>query len=86
MLVNENQNRNTGFKTPTEFCLRLEEIKKENGFETYIETILHFIEHESDVDVEEVSGFLNKKILDAVEYEARQRNLLKDVSELNELF
>ena len=77
---------NTGFESPTEFCLRLEQIKKQHQFDTYIETILYFTEYESDVGLEQISAFLNKKIRDAVEYEARQRNLLKDNNSLNELF
>lgn len=76
----------TGFKTKNEFCLKLEEIKQEQNFETYLETILYYYEHNTDIEMEQLARFLNKKILDSVKYEANQLNMLKHQDDLVSLF
>lgn len=74
------------FHTNTEFCIHLENLKQTHGFETYIETISWFIEHESDQEPEQIARLLNKKILDRIEVEAQSMKLLKNNSPIIELF
>lgn len=75
MVIDE---RSTGFKDSNEFCIHLENVKRERGFETYMETVVWFSENESDADIEEIAKFLNKKIKDAIQYEAVMSNMMKD--------
>lgn len=74
------------FKNSTEFCLYLEQIKQENEFDTYMETLIWYSEHESDLELEQLVRYLNKKIRDGIEYEARVSNLLKENNTLVSLF
>lgn len=74
------------FKTSNEFCIHLDRLKDEHQFDTYIETISWFAENESDQEMDQIAKHLNRKIRDAVEYEARQLHMLKDNDELVSLF
>ena len=76
----------TGFKSSTDFCLYLERIKQEQEIDTYLETVLWYAEHESDLEMEQIVRYLNKKIRDGIEYEARMMNMLKEHDELVSLF
>lgn len=74
------------FKDSNDFCLYLEQVKKEQEFDTYMETLVWYSEHESDLDMEQLVKYLNKKIRDSIEYEARISNLLKENNTLVSLF
>lgn len=76
----------TGFKSSTDFCLHLERIKQEQELDTYMETVLWYAEHESDLEFEQIVRYLNKKIHDSIEYEAIKGNMLKDKDVLVSLF
>ena len=65
------------FKTKNEFCLYLESIKQSLEFDTYIETIAYFYEHETDQEMEDIAKLLNKKIIDCVEREGISSNMVK---------
>lgn len=80
------QDSKTGFKSSNDFCLYLEQIKTEQDFETYLETVIWYAENESDLDMDQLVRHLNKKIRDGIEYEARVMNLLKDRDDLISLF
>jgi len=77
---------NVGFKTKNEFCLRLEDIKIEQSFDTYIETIAWYYENEADIEMEKLVKSLNSKILQAIEYEAMNNRLLRERVDLVRLF
>jgi len=79
-------NQKTGFKSPNEFCLYLETIKQEQDFDSYIETIVWYSEHESDLEMDQLAKYLNKKLKDCIAYEARTMNMLKDNEPLVNLF
>jgi len=74
------------FKTQNEFCLYLEQLKLDHGFDTFIETIAYYAEHESDHEMDHIVKHLNKRIRDAVRCEATDRNLLKDANDSEPLF
>lgn len=78
--------KKTGFNNSTDFCIYLEQLKSKLEFDSYIETIVYYSEHESDVDLEQLVKFLNKKIVDGIKYEASQNNLFKDETKLISLF
>ncbi len=79
-------NPNIGFKNPNEFSLRIEEIKRSQELDSYIEAVVWFSENESDLDIEQIAKFLNKKIRDAIEHEANVKRLLKENNESVALF
>lgn len=66
------------FKNQTDFSLHIERIKEENNYATYMEAVIHFHEHESDHEIEEIVKLLNKKIISAIEVEAKQQGMMKD--------
>lgn len=68
------------FKSKNDFCLYLENLKSELGFDSYIETILHFYENETDQEMEEIAKLLNKKLVDCIEREGVDINLIKGYS------
>tara|TARA_B100000929_G_scaffold290599_1_gene284906 strand:- start:58726 stop:58995 length:270 start_codon:yes stop_codon:yes gene_type:complete len=68
-------------KNNTDFNLRLEELKKEKGFDTYLETISHFIEYESDHEPEQIAKLLNKKIIENLEQEASEVGMFRNPEE-----
>lgn len=74
------------FKDSNDFSLHLEQIKQEQEFDSYIETIVWYSEHESDLEMDQLVRHLNKKIRDSIEYEARISNLLKEDNTLVSLF
>lgn len=74
------------FKDSNDFCLYLEQIKQEQDFDTYMETLVWYSEHESDLEMDQLVRYLNKKIRDVIEYEARVSNLLKENNTLVSLF
>lgn len=76
----------TGFKSENEFCLHLEKIKREQKFDSYIETIVWYSEYESDLEIDQLARYLNKKLRDCVAYEARNMNMLKDSEPLISIF
>jgi len=73
------------FLNQHEFCLYIEKQKRELKFDTYIETVLWFVETESDQDLEHVAKSLNRKIKEAIEIEASDRNMLKERLDLIQL-
>lgn len=77
---------NTGFKNPNDFSLYVEEIKRKQNLETYIEAVVWFAENETDLEMEQIVRYLNKKILTAIEYEANELRMLKENSKSIELF
>lgn len=74
------------FKDSNEFCLHLEKIKQEQQFDSFIETVIWFAENESDLEMEQIVKYLNKRFKDGIEYEARQMNMLKEKDNLISLF
>lgn len=65
------------FKSNNEFCLHLEKIKQENGFETYMQTLMHFYEYESDQEMEDIAKMLNRKVIDSLEREGISMKMIK---------
>lgn len=65
------------FKSNNEFNLHIEHIKQTKGFDTYLETVLYFIENESDEEPEQIAKLLNKKIIEELSKEASDLGLLK---------
>jgi len=65
------------FKTNNEFNLYIEQIKKAHKFETYLEAISYFIEHESDEEPEQIAKMLNKKIIEELRIEASANGLFR---------
>jgi len=84
--MNESSQTNTGFKNPNEFSIHIENIKKEQQLETYIQAVVWYAENECDLEIEQIAKFLNKKIRDAIETEANELNMLKDNSKCLDLF
>lgn len=85
-MIEDNQELGIGFKDSTEFCVHLEQIKIEHSFDTYIETVVWYSEHESDMEIEDLTKHLNKKIKDSIAFEATNLNLLKSKEKLVSLF
>jgi preprotein translocase subunit Sec61beta len=65
------------FKNKTEFSLFIEEKKKKEGFDSYIETLVSFWESDTDHEFESIVKMLNKSILDKIEIEASKIGMLK---------
>lgn len=65
------------FKNKTDFSLYLEKIKKENEFDTYLETVVFFYENETDQEMEDIAKLLNRKIIDRIECEASDMNMIQ---------
>lgn len=70
------------FLQKTDFCLYIEQLKEQLGFDTYLETITYYIEHDTDLDYDKVAKALNTKILDNIRIEAMQLNMLKPKEEV----
>lgn len=68
--------------TPSDFSETIERVKKEKGFDTYLETIVHYVETETDFSYEYAMKLLNKHILDHVKNEAIKGKMLKKNIEL----
>lgn len=68
--------------TTNEFNLRVERLKLEHKFDTYIETLSYFLENETDQEPEQVVRFLNKKIIEEVHKEANNSGMLKVTEEI----
>lgn len=77
-MIERNDEISIGFRDANEFCLHLENIKRTYELDSYIETVCWYVENESDLEMESVVKHLNKKIMDAIQYEAINLNLLKD--------
>lgn len=60
-----------------QFSMRIETIKAERKFDTYIESVVWFYENETDQEMVDITKMLNQKILDSIEYEAQENKLLK---------
>jgi hypothetical protein len=75
----------TMFLKQQDFCLYIESKKTELGFDTYLETVIWYIENESDQDFEHVAKNLNRKIIESIAVEANNRNMLKENNDLVEL-
>lgn len=71
---------------PNKICLRIEEIKIEHDFETYLEAISHYIEYESDHEPEQIAKLLNKKIIGALHDEGINIGLIRGKREAESLF
>jgi len=65
------------FRSKNDFCLYLEQMKKDLEFVTYIETILHFYENETDQEIEDIAKLLNKKLIDSIEREGVDLKVIK---------
>jgi hypothetical protein len=65
------------FLHKTDFCLYIEQLKEHFKFDTYLETITYYIEHDTDMDYDKVVKALNDKILDNIRIEAMKLNMLK---------
>lgn len=65
------------FKSKNEFCLHLENIKVQKKLDTYLETILHFYESESDLEMDQIAKMLNRKIKERLENEAVDLKMIK---------
>lgn len=68
------------FKSKNEFCIYLENLKNSFGFSTYIETITHFYENETDQEMEDIAKLLNKKLIDCIECEGVDIKMIKGYS------
>jgi len=77
-LVMKESDSKTGFKDANSFCVYLEELKLKHNFESYIETVVWYVENESDLEPEDLVKYFNKKILDAIKFEAISSNRLKE--------
>lgn len=66
------------FKTENDFNLYIEQIKKAQAFDTYLEAITYFMEHESDESPEKISKMLNKKLKEEIRKEASNAGLLRN--------
>lgn len=71
--------------TISDFNLRIEAIKIEQEFDTYLETIGYFLEHETDQEPDRVAKHLNKKIIEELQREANNLGLLKEQETIIEL-
>lgn len=60
-----------------DFNLRIEQMKKEQKFETYLETVTYFIENESDSEPEQIAKLLNKKIKEEIYKESINESKIK---------
>jgi len=65
------------FRSKNDFCLYLEQMKKDLDFDSYIETILHFYENETDQEIEDIAKLLNKKLIDSIEREGVDLKVIK---------
>lgn len=65
------------FKTDNEFCIHLESLKEEMGFDTYLETLSHYMENDSDLEPEQIAKHLNRSIIDNIRTEAMALNLVR---------
>lgn len=65
-----------------DFNLKIERLKIEQEFDTYIETISYYLEHESDQEPDKVAKHLNKKIIEEIQKEANELGMLKEQEEL----
>lgn len=69
------------------FNIYLEIIKREYGFDSYIETVTWFAENESDMEIDQIAKHLNKKITEEIRKEAIEANMVKEKkSDILELF
>lgn len=64
------------------FSLHIEEIKKDKGFDTYIEAVVWFHDNETDQEMSEIVKMLNQKIVDSIAYEAEEQKMLKHPEEV----
>lgn len=65
------------FRSKNDFCLYLEQMKKDLELDTYIETVLHFYENETDQEIEDIAKLLNKKLIDSIEREGVDLKVIK---------
>lgn len=77
------------FLDKQDFCLHIEKLKLELNLNTYIETILWYLENEFEQvgdevvhDYKYVASCLNRKIKEAIAVEANDMKLVKDFAEL----
>lgn len=71
--------------TTNDFNLKLEQLKVDQQFETYLETLSYFLEYETDQEPERIAKYLNKKIIEEIYKEANGSGLLKDQEAIIEL-
>lgn len=64
-----------------EFNLRIEQLKVDHHFDTYLETLSYFINNETDQEPEQIAKLLNKKIIEELSREASERGIIKDVGQ-----
>jgi hypothetical protein len=64
------------------FNLRIEQLKVDHQFDTYIETLGYFLENETDHEPEKIVKFLNKKITEEIYKEANSSGMLKTQEEV----
>jgi hypothetical protein len=70
------------FLNSSEFCEHIESIKVKQDYDTYIESVVYYVEVQSDLSYESVVKLLNKKIMESIQFEAVQENLLKEKLEM----
>lgn len=66
------------FLHDNDFSLYIEQLKVQKQFDTYIETVIYYVENESDKEYSNIVRNLNKKIIQSIEREASELKLLKD--------
>lgn len=59
-----------------DFNLYIEKLKLDKKFDTYIETLVYFIEYESDQEITAIAKHLNKKIVEEIKKEASADGLI----------
>jgi hypothetical protein len=64
-----------------EFNLRIEQLKIDHNFETYLETLSYFIDNETDQEPEQIAKLLNKKIVEELSKEGSKQGFLKNIEE-----
>jgi hypothetical protein len=69
----------------SDFNLKIEQLKIEQHFDTYIETLGYYLENETDQEPDKVAKHLNKKIIEEIQKEANELGMLKEQEELIQL-
>ena len=65
-----------------DFNLRIEHMKVHHKFDSYIETVTHFIETETDHEPEQIARYLNKKIREEIFKECNEQGKLRNITKL----
>ena len=60
-----------------DLSLYIERLKISHKFSSYIDTVIYFVEYESDAELNQVVNLLNKKIKEEIRLEAIEMGLIK---------